>query len=194
MNKHFIEKKTHKRTGAHTIFRPWKNHWEVIWGEKQKTRSRDGKKEGGHMCHPTAAIEVSSVSFCVCAEQVWESEFVNACYQRGGGSGPAINTAIRGRAGLWADRGPTECFITSSHSEFVPSLRSPSPIITTERLSTAREHTATERNSQDTQPLLSHGLLIPHTHSNSVPTWGLCVCTISLIVSVNTSVAQSQSL
>ncbi len=100
------------------------------------------------MCHPTAAIEVSSVSFC--GEQVWESEFVNACYQRGGGSGPAINTAIRGRAGLWADSGPTECFIISSHSEFVPSLRSPSPIITTERLSTAREHTVTKRNTQDT--------------------------------------------
>lgn len=119
------------------------------------------------MCHPTAAIEVSSVCYCVCGEQVWESEFVNACYQKGGGSGPAINTAIRGRAGLWADRGPTECFITSSHSEFVPSLRSPSPIITTERLSTAREHTVTKQNTQDTQPLLSHGLLISLSHTHT---------------------------
>lgn len=134
------------------------------------------------MCHPTAAVEVSSVSFC--GEQVWDTEFVNACYQRGGGSGPAINTAIRGRAGLWADRGPTECFITSSHSEFVPSLRSPSNIITTERLSTAREHTVTKRNTLDTQPLLSHGLLISHTHTQQqcahLRVLCECVCTISL--------------
>lgn len=55
----------------------------MIWGEKQKARSRKRKEGGGHMCHPTAAIEVSSVSFRVCCEQVWEREFVNACYQGG---------------------------------------------------------------------------------------------------------------
>lgn len=137
------------------------------------------------MCHPTAAIEVSSVSFCVCGEQVWESEFVNACYQGGGGSGPAINTAIRGRAGLWADRGPTECFITSSHSEFVPSLRSPSPIITTERLSAAREHSHKAEHSGHTAIAVTWPAYFTHTQQQCahlrVLCEGLCVCVYHII-------------
>lgn len=128
------------------------------------------------MCHPTAAIEVPSVSFCVC---VWESEFANAGYQRGGECGPAINTAIRGSAGLWADRGPTECFITSSHSEFVPSLRSPSPIITTERLSTAREH------SHKAEQLRTRTCTHTGTHTATVCSpegcMRVCVCVCHII-------------
>lgn len=159
-----------------------------------RKRKQLRRERGGLTCHLTAAHWSVFSHLGVCVEQVWEGEFVNACYQRGGGSGAAINTAIRGRAGLRTPIGSRQnASSLALIPNLYPSLCFPSPIITAERLSAARHRAVRKRNAQDTQPLLSHGLLISHTHSQSVPTWGFCVCML-LLESVNTSSAQSPSL
>lgn len=160
---------------------------ERVRGEKEKA-SETGKR-GSYMSSHSCPLKCLQPFACVCVEQVWEEEFVNACYQRGGGTGPAINTAIRGRAGLCT---PIGCRQNASYYALIPnlspSLRFPSPIITAERFSAAR-HRAVRAIAVTCLACLFQ----TRTVRASLPTWGFCVRML-LQESVNTSSAESPSL